>query len=60
MGRILHRYQIIAGVIEERGIEEVFKDNKQLCNVLSLIVRTGNTYVGSLLWVDFLRWLGLQ
>lgn len=38
----------------------LFKDNKQLCNLLSLVVRTGNTFVGSLLWVDFLRFLGLQ
>lgn len=57
---VWRRYQIIAGVIEERGIERVFKDNKQMCNLLSLVVRTANTFVGSLLWVDFLRYLGLQ
>ena len=26
----------------------------------SFLVRTGNTFVGSLLWVDFLRLFGLQ
>ncbi|KAJ9525500.1 hypothetical protein QJQ45_003280 [Haematococcus lacustris] len=47
------RYQLIAGVIEERGIETIFKGQHQLCHVLSFIVRTANTFVGSLLWVDF-------
>jgi len=54
------RYQIVAGIIEERGIEEIFRDNPKLCNILSLVVRTSNTFVGSLLWVDFLRVLGMQ
>jgi len=36
----------------------VFKGNYQLCAVLSFIVRTGNTFLGSLLWVDFVRLLG--
>jgi hypothetical protein len=54
------RYQLIAGIIEERGIEEWFKDNPQLCNVLSFVVRTGNTFVGSLMWVDYVRLLGMQ
>jgi hypothetical protein len=47
-------------VLEERGIETVFKGNYQLCAVLSFIVRTANTFVGSLLWVDFIRLIGLQ
>lgn len=54
------RYQVVAGVIEERGIETIFKGNYQLCAVLSFIVRTANTFVGSLLWVDFIRLLGMQ
>lgn len=54
------RYQLLAGVIEERGIETMFKGNYQLCAVLSFIVRTGNTFLGSLLWVDFVRLLGMQ
>lgn len=32
----------------------------QLCGVLSLVVRTANTFLGSLLWVDFIRLLGMQ
>lgn len=55
---LAHRYQILAGVIEERGIETLFKGNYQLCAALSFIVRTGNTFLGSLLWVDFIRLLG--
>lgn len=39
-----------AGVIEERGIETVFRGQHQLCHLLSFIVRTANTFVGSLLW----------
>mmetsp|Transcript_18053 Transcript_18053/g.50530 ORF Transcript_18053/g.50530 Transcript_18053/m.50530 type:complete len:412 (+) Transcript_18053:176-1411(+) len=54
------RYQVIAGVIEERGIETLLAGQPQLCHVLSLILRTGNTFLGSLLWVDFVRLLGMQ
>lgn len=54
------RYQMIAGIVEERGIETIFKGNHQLCHVLSFIVRTANTFVGSLLWVDFVRLCGMQ
>ncbi|GBF89992.1 hypothetical protein Rsub_02698 [Raphidocelis subcapitata] len=54
------RYQIVAGVIEERGIERLFAGNYRLCAALSLLVRTGNTFLGSLLWVDFVRLLGMQ
>ncbi|KAL4434804.1 hypothetical protein ABPG77_005331 [Micractinium sp. CCAP 211/92] len=54
------RYQILAGLIEERGIEVMFKSNPAACAVLSFIVRTGNTFLGSLLWVDYIRLLGLQ
>lgn len=54
------RYQVVAGIIEERGIEVLFKSNPSLCHALSFVVRTGNTFLGSLLWVDFLQLLGLQ
>jgi hypothetical protein len=54
------RYQVLAGIIEERGIEVLFKSNPAVCGVLSFAVRTGNTFLGSLLWVDFLNLLGLQ
>ena len=48
------RYQFVAGIVEERGIEEFIAD-RRICNVLSFIVRTSNTFVGSLLWLDFVR-----
>eukprot|EP00892_Ulva_mutabilis_P010808 jgi/Ulvmu1/809/UM010_0183.1 len=54
------RYQVVAGVVEERGIETLFAGNHTLCHALSFVLRTANTYLGSLLWVDFIRLLGLQ
>ncbi|KAK9816542.1 hypothetical protein WJX72_001744 [[Myrmecia] bisecta] len=54
------RYQIIAGVLEERGIERLFAGSPAMCSALSFAVRTGNTFLGSLMWVDFLRLTGLQ
>jgi hypothetical protein len=50
----------VAGVVEERGIETLLAGKPQLCHALSLIIRTGNTFLGSLLWVDFIRLLGMQ
>jgi hypothetical protein len=54
------RYQVLAGIVEERGIEAVFKTNPAICAALSFAVRTGNTFLGSLWWVDFLNLTGLQ
>ena len=54
------RYQVIAGVVEERGIEVLFKGNPAAAAALSFVVRTANTFLGSLMWVDYLRLLGLQ
>ncbi|KAK9809869.1 hypothetical protein WJX72_000680 [[Myrmecia] bisecta] len=54
------RYQVIAGVIEQRGIEVVFADRPRICNLLSFLVRTSNTFVGSLMWVDYIHLLGFQ
>lgn len=54
------RYQVLAGILEERGIEVLFKSNPAICAALSFAVRTGNTFLGSLLWVDFLNILGIQ
>ena len=42
----------MAGLVEERGIEAVFHNNPAACAILSFIVRTGNTFLGSLLWVS--------
>ena len=47
-------------MIEERGIETFFKGSPALCAALSFLVRTGNTFLGSLLWVDYCHLLGLQ
>lgn len=52
--------QILAGLIEERGIEARFRGNYRLCAALSFFFRTSNTFIGSLLWVDFVRLLGMQ
>ena len=54
------RYQVIAGLVEERGIERVFRGNHNICHLLSLAVRTGNTFLGSSQWIDYLRLIGLQ
>ena len=54
------RYQVIAGVVEQRGIETVLANYPSACHALSLVVRTSNTFLGSLMWVDWLRFLGLQ
>jgi hypothetical protein len=51
---------LLAGVVEERGVEVLFKGNYQACAAASFVVRTANTFLGSLLWVDFIRLLGMQ
>lgn len=53
------RYQLIAGIVEERGIEVWFK-SPRVRGACSFVVRTLNTFVGSLLWLDFVRLLGMQ
>lgn len=54
------RYQIVAGVIEQRILEPWLHNKKLLLSMLCFAVRTGNTFVGSLLWVDYARWTGVQ
>ncbi|CAI5496383.1 unnamed protein product [Closterium sp. Naga37s-1] len=54
------RYQIMAGVIEQQWLEPRFHGNKTLLSVLSFIFRTSNTFIGSLLWVDYARWIGVH
>ncbi|CAI5478677.1 unnamed protein product [Closterium sp. Yama58-4] len=49
------RYQILAGIVEQRMLEPMLHNQKLLLSVLSFIVRTGNTFLGSLLWVDYAR-----
>ncbi|XP_048499734.2 protein RETICULATA-RELATED 4, chloroplastic-like [Beta vulgaris subsp. vulgaris] len=54
------RYQIVAGIIEQRLLEPMFHKQKLLLSAFCFAVRTGNTFVGSLLWVDYARWIGIQ
>ncbi|XP_072959097.1 protein RETICULATA-RELATED 4, chloroplastic-like [Typha angustifolia] len=54
------RYQILAGVVEQRILEPLLHNHKLMLSALCFAVRTGNTYLGSLLWVDYARWIGIQ
>ncbi|KAE8677472.1 ribosomal protein L1 [Hibiscus syriacus] len=54
------RYQIIAGVIEQRILEPWLHHHKLILSALCFAVRTGNTFLGSLMWVDYARWVGVQ
>ncbi|PKU67980.1 protein RETICULATA-RELATED 4, chloroplastic [Dendrobium catenatum] len=54
------RYQIVAGVIEQRILEPLLHNQKLWLSALCFAVRTGNTFLGSLLWVDYARWTGVQ
>ncbi|KZV47252.1 hypothetical protein F511_07675 [Dorcoceras hygrometricum] len=54
------RYQILAGVIEQRILEPLFHDNKLMLGAICFAVRTGNTFLGSLMWVAFAHWIGIQ
>ncbi|KAG5566293.1 hypothetical protein RHGRI_002032 [Rhododendron griersonianum] len=52
------RYQIVAGIIEQRMLEPLLHQHKLMLTLFSFIVRTSNTYLGSLMWVDYTRLLG--
>ncbi|XP_019157714.1 PREDICTED: protein RETICULATA-RELATED 4, chloroplastic-like [Ipomoea nil] len=54
------RYQVLAGVIEQRILEPLLHQHKSVLSAVCFAVRTGNTFMGSLLWVDYARWIGLQ
>ncbi|XVE74201.1 hypothetical protein DITRI_Ditri11bG0179700 [Diplodiscus trichospermus] len=54
------RYQVIAGVIEQRILEPLLHQHKIILSAICFATRTGNTFLGSLMWVDFARWLGIQ
>ncbi|KAK4784017.1 hypothetical protein SAY86_018385 [Trapa natans] len=54
------RYQVLAGVIEQRILEPLLHKHKLVLSAICFAVRTGNTYLGSLLWVDYARWVGIQ
>lgn len=54
------RYQVIAGIIEQRILEPLLHEQKLVLSAVCFAVRTGNTFLGSLMWVDFARWIGVQ
>lgn len=54
------RYQLISGVVEERGIAKFLAHNKLTDHLASFVVRSCNTYIGSVHMIDFLKLLGLQ
>lgn len=54
------RYQILAGVIEQRMLEPWLHNQKLALSAVCFAVRTGNTFLGSLMWVDYARWVGVQ
>jgi hypothetical protein len=54
------RYQVVAGVIEQRMLEPLLHKHKLFLSAICFAVRTGNTFLGSLLWVDYARWIGIQ
>ncbi|XP_073142083.1 protein RETICULATA-RELATED 4, chloroplastic-like [Henckelia pumila] len=54
------RYQMIAGVIEQRILEPMLHQHKLFLSAICFAVRTGNTFLGSLLWVDYARFIGIQ
>ncbi|KAL3537503.1 hypothetical protein ACH5RR_000869 [Cinchona calisaya] len=54
------RYQILAGVIEQRILEPLLHNHKLVLSAICFVVRTGNTFLGSLMWVDYARWTGIQ
>ncbi|XAR54387.1 hypothetical protein NMG60_11029490 [Bertholletia excelsa] len=54
------RYQVLAGVIEQRILEPLLHQQKVLLSAMCFAVRTGNTFLGSLMWVDYARWVGVQ
>ncbi|KAL9231251.1 hypothetical protein vseg_006502 [Gypsophila vaccaria] len=54
------RYQVIAGLIEQRVLEPLLHQQKLALSAICFIVRTGNTFLGSLMWVDFARLVGVQ
>lgn len=54
------RYQVLAGVIEQRILEPLLHQHKIILGAICFAVRTGNTFLGSLMWVDYARWIGIQ
>ncbi|GMH20617.1 hypothetical protein Nepgr_022458 [Nepenthes gracilis] len=49
------RYQVVAGIIEQRILEPLLHQHKLILSGICFAVRTGNTFLGSLMWVDYAR-----
>lgn len=47
---LFNRYQVLAGVIEQRFLEPLLHQHKLILSAICFAVRTGNTFLGSLLW----------
>ncbi|KAJ4846963.1 Protein RETICULATA-RELATED 4, chloroplastic [Turnera subulata] len=54
------RYQVLAGIIEQRILEPMLHERKLILSAICFAFRTGNTFLGSLMWVDYARWVGIQ
>ncbi|KAB1224966.1 hypothetical protein CJ030_MR1G013978 [Morella rubra] len=54
------RYQVLTGIIEQRILEPLLHHHKIILSAICFAVRTGNTFLGSLMWVDYARWTGIQ
>ncbi|KAL5543602.1 hypothetical protein UlMin_007386 [Ulmus minor] len=54
------RYQVLAGIIEQRILEPLLHQHKLALSAICFAFRTGNTFLGSLMWVDYARWVGVQ
>ncbi|KAH7421078.1 hypothetical protein KP509_13G039500 [Ceratopteris richardii] len=54
------RYQFLAGVVEQRILQPMLENQKLALSAICFVVRTGNTFLGSLMWVDYARWIGVQ
>ncbi|CAN0909837.1 Protein RETICULATA-RELATED 6, chloroplastic [Linum grandiflorum] len=53
------RYQVIAGLVEHR-ISDELSSQPVLVAMLSFVVRTINSYLGTQQWIDLARFSGLQ
>lgn len=54
------RYQVISGLVEERGIAQLLGHNKLADHLASFVARSFNSYIGSANMIDYLKFLGLQ
>ncbi|KAB1224967.1 hypothetical protein CJ030_MR1G013977 [Morella rubra] len=55
-----NRKQVLTGIIEQRILEPLLHHHKIILSAICFAVRTGNTFLGSLMWVDYARWTGIQ